>query len=363
LEAVAVRDRWSRLTRLCLFAAFAVAASAILAGNARAAFAPAAPPADAISTADPTTTFSGSVAGTTPSGDACVDVFPDMVFPGTCSYFELDTVDSGLVEVSIRWPVAADPLLASNLDLYVYECLTPTRVMGVPVNPQPGPCTQIATSLRNSGTVEFAEFMAQAGAVYEIRVVPFFVILGETYEGCAGYGDGDPTSDPCGNVIPTEDEEPPPPIDFFAACTPDAGTARKLTAGGWISALIASEKANLAVNVDRKQPDDIKGKLNYDDHGTNMRLWSDAITCVTFNDTNQSAEVRGRGDFVENRGGRSQSQKACFRSLSDDNGKDGDQFDITVYALNPDGTCNVGGGPIYQNGPKTLGGGNVKYHL
>src|SRR6266545_5777391 len=125
----------------------------MLAGNARAAVTPAVPPAGTINkpaptfvdycTPDPTAMppFPGCpVDGTLPDGDSCEDIFAT----GTCSYFELEPLNSGLGEASARWPEALDPTFQSNLDIWVYECLTPQRtITGALLNPQPaaGSCS------------------------------------------------------------------------------------------------------------------------------------------------------------------------------------------------------------------------------
>jgi hypothetical protein len=348
LEAVAVRDRRSRLIRLCLFAALAVAAFAILTGNARAAFTPAAPPVDTISNADPTTIFTGTVLGTVPDGGAC-EFVPSL---GTCSYFELETVDAGRVEVAIRWPAAINPVMGANLDLYVFECTGREMLTGVPTG-----CTQIAVSMRDRGSVEFVEFEADAGGLYQIRVVPFFVLLAETYEGCAGYDpSGDPEFDACGNPVPTEDEEPPPPppADFFAC----ANTMGKTTGGGYISDLAGSGKAHFAVNAIVKSLEEIDGKVNFHDDSVDLRLWGSDLVC--YEQAGQTSEVRGRGDVVVDENGRLNSRPACFVSRHGD--ANPDSYEIEIYELNMDGSCDEGA-LVYENGPKPVVGGNLKVHV
>jgi hypothetical protein len=166
-------------TAVAGLAAVVVAVSVV--GPATGAVTPAAPPAGTIDTAaSPSTAFSGTVAGTVAGGAECADP----VAAGTCSYFELETVDAGLIEVSIAWPAPADPAFESNLDLEVWECL--------------GGCRQVAVSAQDRGAEETVQFQAAAGATYEVRVVPFFVPTPESYEGTAGYVGAEPPAQPAG---------------------------------------------------------------------------------------------------------------------------------------------------------------------
>jgi len=131
-----------------------------LIGTAGAAVTPAVPPAGAIDATGASVGFAGTVAGTVGSGAECAEALA----AGTCSYFQLETVDAGLVEVSITWPAAGDPALESNVDLEVWECA-------------PG-CTQVAASAQDRGTTEAVRFEAAAGAMCEVRVVPVFAPAG-----------------------------------------------------------------------------------------------------------------------------------------------------------------------------------------
>jgi hypothetical protein len=289
-------------------------------------------PTGAITPATPAT-LTGTVEGTIPDGGTRMDLGAT----GSCSYCELEATTAGTGEVSIRWPEAADPSLQNNLDLYVYACPAPVRdLLGAPLNPQPaGACNAdpLASATTDRGSVEDVTFPVQAGGVYEVRVVPFFVLAAETYTGCVGYSDGSASSAACGNPVPTN--------------------------GGGGSITAAADPSDKDLDV---------------------TMLSTQVTCATFSDADESAELRGRG-YLYKHG--HDKQKVCFQARPDDNGSgSSDQFSITLYSVNDDGTCHIPvapsdrglGGvldpllppppvepPLFHNGPKQLVCGGIRY--
>lgn len=318
--------------------------------------------------------YVGTVAGSIPDSETC----EDLLAMGQCSDAVIEFTTSGPAEAVIRWANPGDFMLQSELDLWVLLCSDPIEVdlLGNPLplqiaNPT---CTVVASGegAQAGGTdaifQESVLFNAQSTVdtpteqlYYIVRAVPFQTPFGVglvTYNGCVGFR-GDCGAEGGGNGDPEE------PVDTLACGT----TTGKVTGGGKVDSLVASsEGATFAVSAQSKTTvTDAKGKLDYYDKASGIRLFGKDAECVHVasmpgdGSGSGTADVRGRGEYVL--AGSNERRPACWVTRPADvaePGRDRDEFQVEVYDANVDGSCSAT--LVYENGPKPIRDGNIQVH-
>jgi hypothetical protein len=263
---------------------------------------------------------------------------------------------------------------------------------------------------------------APGDTFYLILVLPSTTVGASAYTACAGYvgfcdpaptggdtdGDGVPDDqDNCPTVANPDQTDTdgdglgdacdPTPGEFLTACAPSTveDRHRKIHGAGKVAGT-TSEEAYFAINVrrywdkngdgdgwDRGERDNddydehsssdrhkrkLDGKVHhYEKRDGDFKFQSKFLTCATFLDGAQSAEVRGTGEVRDRRDGDSSGRKdrndVCFRAYADDNGKPGagrDVWHLTVYERT-NGSCTSV--VIYNNGPQTIQQGEIRYRM
>lgn len=339
--------------RASLCMALAAAFYAAGAGQAFAATTPSAPPSSEINDVDTRSDLTGSVIGTLGTADQC----DDPLAPGTCNDHFLTTAHTTpgrIVETRIDWTnVSTDPLLESNLDLFVFKC-------GATFDPVTGQriCDLlVASSAQDRGTFEYVTYSANPGDVFRIIVMPAFVFLTQPWSGCAAFVDGAVN---CPDPAPQQQEEPAD--TFLQGCAGDTTTAsRREIAGGGKLNQDNDEHFQLSIKEDnKKQGGATEGKTEWKDKEiVNMqeteRRARIEITCAAFTEnavndpgdktTEGSVEARGFGTLKQRVTGSSMTQTpVCARLQAADNGEPGagrDTYMLTLVQRNTNGTSTL----------------------
>lgn len=361
------------------FIAVAILFFTLSAGQALAARTPAgaAPINSATDPVNWTGTVEGSVGGPTECDDDLSDPLNPIISTAVCSSFFLEATETGRIEAVVMPTVPApDPLLAPDLNVFVFACDAPIEtapIVGGPANPQLGCLTPIPLSgsgptpgQGNAGSDERVTFQAVAGVAYEVLTVPGFAFAPTQYNGCAAYDDPSVSTDgECVDPAPTEEPGPVPATQFLQDCGTGSAGNRHVTGGGYFSAP-NDKKQHFATHVNRKD-DKLKGVLNFKDETTDSRYFSEHITCAAFNDADKSVQYKGTASKkMKGQSGNWKEVRYCFTARAKDGGKQGgpvDEFVVSFFPFNAtDNTCNTSplgaetfGGPVYK--------GQVTYHF
>lgn len=358
MEHVSLRLRAAMCVAIAtLFAVFS-------SGTAFAATTPAVPPAGEINDAQTQTNFAGSVIGTVDVGQC-----DDALATGTCNDFFLTTVTAQaerLVEVLITWPVALDPILESDLDLFVFEC----RFVVDPILGAQQICDlPVTSSIQDRGNFERVTFAAQSGDKFRVLIVPAFVFLQQDYSGCAAYVTGAVN---CPDPNPQQQEEPVQAEAFLARCDGDTTTAnrREIAGGGRLN---GDNDEHFQLDVRERSQDgfETEGKVQWKDKGDmpEQRFRGQAERAHFTengnepgdNDTEGQAKICGFGTLEERSDSGRTTRLVCFESTDKDGGEPGagkDDFNLIAYNLTADGTCVVAT-PVLVVGDQNTATNNV----
>ncbi len=286
--------------------AFATAASA------------ATPPAETVSSSNPTATFSGQLTMPNflppqPNGSPCPDQATD---PGdvVCGHNTVTTAQAGTVTTCVSFSAPGDPFGMTDLDLFVVDRTATSTTNG-----------QIIASSTSQQNPECVTFNTVAGGSYEIQINPSFLIGPTTFNGTItfqaanGGVAGGPTGNNGGGV----------------------GSGQKMTGGGK-----TTDAGQYSINAFQSDPS--KGKVQFSNGACSIK--SSGFTTIAMSPSANGGQLDATGP------GQANGRNAQFHVHAEDHGEPSTNDVFTITATDPtSGAIICQGGGQVQNG-------NLQYH-